>query len=246
MLLVYILSSVLIISVMSFAGILSLVWKKHDLREYLPYLVALAAGSMMGTAFLHLLPEAAEFVEPQSLFLSVLLAFIFFFFVEKVLHWRHCHSDNCEMHTFGLMNLIGDGFHNFLDGLIIAAAYATGIEVGIATTIAVVIHEIPQEIGDFGVLLKAGFSVKRALLMNFFIALISVMGGLIGFFLISQTEGFIKLLTPLAAGGFLYIAATDLIPQLQEEKNINKSVRTVLMFLLGVFLTYLLQFIVHE
>lgn len=244
--LLYILLSVLFISAISFIGVFTLAWKKSKMHGVLSSLVALAAGTMMGTAFLHLLPEAAENLDSHQLFMMVLASFITFFIVEKFLHWRHCHEDNCNTHSFGYMNLLGDGIHNFLDGLIIAAAYAGSVELGIATTLAVILHEIPQEIGDFGVLIKAGYTVKRALFLNFLGALTAVAGGVVGFALAGQAEGFVTILTPFAAGSFLYIAATDLLPQLQEEKHPQKSLQSLGIFLLGVALMFVLQLVTHE
>jgi zinc and cadmium transporter len=244
--LLYILLSVSIVSAISFIGVFTLAWKKNKLHDLLSSLVALAAGTMMGTAFLHLLPEAAENLDSHELFMMVLASFITFFAIEKFLHWRHCHDDNCSTHTYGRMSLIGDGVHNFLDGLIIAAAYVGGIEVGIATTIAVILHEIPQEIGDFGVLIKSGYTTRRALFLNFLGALTAVAGGVIGFMLAGEIEGFVKILTPFAAGSFLYIAATDLLPQLQEEKHRKKSLQSLAVFLVGVMLMFVLQLLVHE
>ncbi len=241
----YTIISLLLVSSVSLVGLFTLTWTKSRIHEFLYAFVALAAGTMMGTAFLHLLPEAAENTDSRELFMGVLFSFVLFFIVEKFLHWRHCHEENCKTHTFGYMNLIGDGFHNFLDGIIIAVAYATSIEVGVAATVAVLIHEIPQEIGDFGVLLKAGFSVQRALFLNFVTALTAVAGGLVGYFLTEHSMNFVTLLTPFAAGSFLYIAATDLLPQLENERVVRKSVYSLLIFLLGIGITYLLQVVFH-
>lgn len=244
--LTYILLSVLGISLVSFMGVFTIAWKKKEIHSVLSFLVALAAGTMIGTAFLHLLPEAAEELEPEKLFSAVLVSFLIFFGVERFLHWRHCHEDDCEIHTYGYMNLLGDGVHNFLDGVIIAAAYSAGFEIGVATTLAVILHEIPQEIGDFGVLLKAGYSKKKALLMNFVTALAAVFGGVVGYVLAAQSANFVLFLTPFAAGSFLYIAGTDLLPQLQNEKDRKKSLTSGFVFLGGVLIMFLLQMFVHE
>lgn len=244
--LIYTLLSVIGISLVSFAGVFTLSWRKKAVHSVLSLLVALAAGTMIGTTFLHLLPEAAESLEPEKLFGAVLISFLIFFSIERFLHWRHCHEDDCEVHTYGYMNLLGDGVHNFLDGVIIAAAYGAGFEIGVATTVAVILHEIPQEIGDFGVLLKAGYSEKKALFMNFVSALAAVLGGVVGYVLASQSEVFVQFLTPFAAGSFLYIAGTDLLPQLQNEKSKQKSALSMFVFLGGVLLMFMLQLLVHE
>lgn len=241
----YIIISLISISAISFIGIFTLSWKQSRMHDFLYAFVALAAGTMMGTAFLHLLPEAAEHSDSENVFMSVLASFVIFFIIEKFLHWRHCHEENCKTHTFGYMNLLGDASHNFLDGLIIATAYVASIEVGIAATVAVLVHEIPQEIGDFGVLLKAGYSAQKALFLNFVTALTAVAGGIVGYILSNNSEFFVELLTPFAAGSFLYIAATDLLPQLQEEKVGRKSVYSLIIFLLGIGITYVLQVFFH-
>ncbi len=184
--LTYIIISTLIISAGSIVGIITLSLNTKKLNKYLLFLVALSAGSMMGGAFFHLLPEAAEEFSNTNYLGIVLFSFITFYLIEKLLHWRHCHNGVCEIHSFGYMNLVGDAIHNFLDGLIIAAAFITDIRLGILTTIAIAMHEIPQEISDFGVLLHAGFSKKKALIANLLVALTVVIGGLVGY-LISFT-----------------------------------------------------------
>lgn len=242
----YIIISILVVSLSSFIGAAALAFKPKQLHSIILTLVALAAGTMLGGAFLHLLPEAAEHMSSERLFITVLGSFLFFFILEKVLHWRHCHDVDCHTHTFGTMSLVGDAFHNFLDGTIIAAAYLADIRLGIVTTVAVLIHEIPQELGDFGVLLRAKYSVKQALLANFCVALTAVLGGIVGYFLINQVEAFSYWLLPVSAGGFLYIAATDLLPELREEKSVRNSVGHLLVFLLGVVVMYLLLFLEHS
>ncbi|MBP7768788.1 ZIP family metal transporter [Candidatus Woesebacteria bacterium] len=244
--LLYIITSLVIVSLISFVGVFSLFWSKATIHNYLSDLVALAAGTMLSTAFLHILPEASEFLAPESLFLAVLASFIVFFIVEKVLHWRHCHEESCETHTFGQMSLLGDAIHNMLDGFIIAGAFVVSVPIGVATTIAVIIHEIPQEIGNFGILLKAGYSRERALFLNFVVALTAVLGGFLGYFLSYSVPYFTVVLTPFAAGSFLYIAATDLLPQLQSERNVMTSVRHLFVFLCGVGSMYVLQVLTHS
>lgn len=141
------------------------------------------------------------------------------------------------------MNLIGDGMHNFIDGLIIAGAFSADTHLGIITTIAIALHEIPQEIGDFGVLLHAGWSNKKALIANFMVALTSMAGGVIGYFLAQSSETFVLYLLPIAAGGFIYIGASDLLPELRKETVASRSLATLVLFLVGVGLMYLLKFI---
>ncbi|PJC33765.1 ZIP family metal transporter [Candidatus Roizmanbacteria bacterium CG_4_9_14_0_2_um_filter_35_15] len=242
----YILISNFIISLISLIGIFTLMIKEKLLQKILLFLVSLSAGALMGGAFIHLLPEAQEKYRDGNMFLIVLLSFIFFFFVEKLLHWRHCHKGECEIHTFGYMNLFGDAVHNFIDGLVIAATFLTDIKLGIATSLAVFLHEIPQEIGDFGVLLYSGFGRKKAIISNFLVALTAVLGGLIGYFLSFSIDRFTTYLLPFTAGGFIYIAASDLMPEIRKETNLKKSLVSFAVFIVGILLMFLVKFIGHE
>ena len=212
------------------------------LTGFLLPLISLSAGALMGGAFLHLLPESADYLEPSLLYAVVLIAFVVFFLIEKVLHWRHCHKGgDCDIHTFGYMNLIGDSVHNFIDGLILAAAFMTDIQLGLATTLAVALHEIPQEVGDFSVLLYSGFSKRKALLANFSVALMAVLGGLAGYFLSTYSAAFVAYLLPFAAGGFIYIAASDLLPELRKEQDGKKSALALGCFIAGILLMYVVR-----
>lgn len=246
MALFYTIISTLFISIASFAGVLTLGIARTKIARWTLMLVALSAGTMLGAAMFHLLPEAAEAMEPAQLFMLVTISFVIFFLIEKVLHWRHCHDDNCEEHSIGTMNLIGDSVHNLIDGLIIGSAFAVSPQIGVVTTLAIMLHEIPQEISDFGVLLHAGWPVKKALLANFFVAVTSVVGGIIGVLLAAQSENFATLLMPIAAGGFIYIAASDLIPEIRKEKSGKGTVQTTIFFLLGLSLMFLLTLLELE
>jgi zinc and cadmium transporter len=194
----------------------------------------------MGGAFLHLLPEALEVLDTKLVFLLTLLSFVGFFLIERVLHWHHCHDSEHEQHTLGEMNLIGDGVHNFIDGLILAAAYSVDVHIGIATTIAVALHEIPQEISDFGVLLHSGLKIKKALILNYAVALTTVLGGVVGFFLAERAESLSFYLMPIAAGGFIYIAAADLMPEIRQEKKLGLSLLHMGIFILGILMMFFL------
>lgn len=246
--LIYIIISNFIISLGGLVGFFTLFLKEKQLAKILLFLVSLSAGALMGGAFIHLLPEAVEkFPAGDSVYTIVLFSFIFFFLVEKLLHWRHCHKGGkCDIHTFGYMNLIGDSVHNFIDGLIIAATFLTDVKLGIVTTLAVALHEIPQEIGDFGVLLYAGFGKQKALIANFLVALTAMLGGVIGYFLSFQMESFITYLLPFAAGGFIYIAASDLMPEIRKEVSLKKSLLSFGVFLIGVLIMYLVKLIAHD
>lgn len=229
-----------IVSLGGLLGVFTLAMNQKKLQRALLFLVSLSAGTMMGGAFLHLLPEASELLEPDVLFPTVLISFICFFVIEKILHWRHCHEPNCEVHVVGYMNLFGDAFHNLIDGLVIAAAFFVSPELGWVTTMAVALHEIPQEISDFGVLLHAGWTPKQALLANYSIALTAIAGGVIGYLLLGEVVGLQKFLVPFAAGGFLYIAASDLLPEIRREKNQTRAWISFGVFILGVLLMQLL------
>lgn len=235
-----------LVSLLSFIGVFTLSLRENLLNRVVFYLVALSIGGLMGGAFLHLMPEAIEKIDVANSFLFVLIGFFMFFVIEKLIHWRHCHEGHCDKHTFAYMNLIGDSIHNFLDGLIIAASFIASPGVGIASTVAIFLHEIPQELGDFGVLVYSGMAKKRALLLNFLTAVTAVAGGIIGFFLTSQIEAVSAPLLALAAGGFLYIAATDLIPEIRKEVSIKKTLINFCIIFLGIFVMYLLKIIGAE
>lgn len=232
-----ILIATIIISLLSLIGVFTLAIKDKLLEKITFSLVGLSAGALMGGAFLHLLPEAVE-AYGTDVFLYVLVGFALFFVIEKLLHWRHCHKGKCDVHTFAYMNLVGDSVHNFIDGLIIAAAFITNVNLGIATTFAVALHEIPQEIGDFGVLIHGGFKKTTALLMNFLTALTAILGGLVGYLLSTSIESSLAILLPFAAGGFIYIAASDLIPEIRKEMNLVKAFTSFGVFVLGIVIMY--------
>jgi zinc and cadmium transporter len=241
--LTYIILATVVVSFLSFVGIFTLSLKAQMLNKILLILVGLSAGTLMGGAFLHLLPEATEDNTGLDVFIYVLVGFIIFFIIEKVLHWRHCHKGECKIHTFTYMNLIGDSIHNFIDGLIMAASFVVSIPLGITTTIAISSHEIPQEIGDFGVLIYGGFSKKKALLLNFLVALTAVLGGLIGYFISNLIENATLFFLPFAAGGFIYIAATDLIPEIKKELNMKKYMATLSVFILGILFMWITKYV---
>lgn len=241
-----IIASTFVITLCVWIAVLFIFFKKEMLSKITIFLVSLSAGALMGGAFLHLLPEASEQLLPEKLFGIFLISFVSFFLIEKLLHWRHCHKiTECPIHTFGHMNLIGDSIHNFIDGLIIASTFLVDFKLGIATTLAVAIHEIPQEIGDYGVLIYAGFKRKTALMLNYVVALTVVLGGIVGYFAFSKLHIVLPYLLPFAAGGFVYISASDLMPEIRKEINLNRSLGTILIFILGILLMYLVKLINH-
>lgn len=230
----------LIVSSISLFGIIFISIKEEKLKKILLLLVGFSAGAMMGGAFLHILPEAGEKLEIKSLGVLLIIGFCLFFLIERILHWQHCHEGKCDVHTFAYTNLIGDGIHNFIDGLIIVSSFIVDFHLGIATTVAVILHEIPQEISDYAVLLYAGFTKKKALLFNFISAILAVLGAIAGYFLFNVTENLAVYLLPFAAGGFIYIAASDLIPELHKEKDLTKSLLSFLVFCLGIIFIWLI------
>jgi zinc and cadmium transporter len=245
----YAIIATLAVSLISFVGVITLFLKDRILNKIVYYLVAISAGSLMGGAFFHLIPEAIEAVEEvghhgvENIFIAVLIGFGIFFILERVLHWHHCHKhkENCEVHPFTYLNLIGDGLHNFIDGVVIVAAFSLSIEIGIATTIGVILHEIPQEISDFGVLIYGGFSKLKAIFFNFISACMAVIGSLFGYLLINLAQGMIPFLVALTAGGFIYISASDLIPELHKESKFYKSLIAFICFFVGVGLMFILK-----
>ncbi len=243
MTLVYILIATILISLIAFVGTFTLFLKKSFLDRILLLLVSFSAGALIGGAFLHLLPEAVEGVGEKNLlnvFLYVIFGFCLFFVLEQFISWHHCHKTE-HIASFSYLILISDGVHNFIDGLIIAASFIISLPVGIATTIAVALHEIPQEIGDFGILIYGGMSKKKALFLNFASALIAVLGGIIGFFLAGRIGGSIVYLLPFAAGNFIYIASADLIPEIKQKCELSKSLPHFLFFLFGIALMLILK-----
>ncbi|HEX9664568.1 MAG TPA: ZIP family metal transporter [Patescibacteria group bacterium] len=230
-----------VVSLISLISIVFLSFKEKVLEKILLILVGFSAGALLGNAFFHLIPEIVEEGVSQAVFIYIVVGFCLFFILEKFIFWHHCHTYKCEVKTFTYMNLVGDGLHNFIDGLVIAASFVTSIELGLATTLAVLIHEIPQEISDFGVLIYGGFSRGKALLYNFLSALLAIIGAVAGFALVLNIEGVTKFLLAFTAGGFIYIAAADLIPELHKEIKIKKYLLSFVSFLASLVLMYFIK-----
>ncbi len=222
------------VSLISLIGIFSLLIKEKLLERVLFLLIGFSAGGLIGGAFLHLLPEALEQSNSNVVFTYTILGFILFFILERYFHWRHCHEGVCDIHAFTYLNLIGDGIHNFSDGLVIGASFAVNLHFGVITTLVIIFHEIPQEIGDFAVLIYGGFSKSKALVYNFLSALTCILGTLIGFRLSENIHNFLIFVLPVVAGGFIYIAACDLIPELHKQPDLKKSVSSIFAFACGV------------
>ena len=235
----YTILSVFIISLISLVGLFTLSVSQKKLYKILIYLVSFSAGTLMGDAFIHLIPEAYENSDNPALVSIFILFGIFIFFVlEKIIHWRHCHREpsSHHPHPFSYMILFGDTIHNFIDGVIIAASFLVSIPLGIASTIAVFFHEIPQEIGDFGSLVYGGFTRKKALLFNFLTATSAILGAVLVLAINFSEENATRFLIPFAAGGFIYVAGTDLIPELHKHNEGRKGIIQVISFMLGIVL----------
>ena len=240
--LLQILIAVLIVSLISVIGIF-VFFNKKILKKTLFFFVSFAAGTLLGAAFLDLLPEALESGFKETIPMFILLGILSFFILEKFLYWHHHHAGHKkeEIHGFTYLNIIGDGIHNFLDGAVIAISFLNSTALGVVATIAIIAHEIPQEIGDFAILIYGGFSKAKALIYNFLTALTAVVGALVAFFYSSLMQNSSTYITAFAAGGFIYIASTDLMPEIQKEKNLKKSFLQLILLLLGVLLIWFIK-----
>ena len=243
--------SVLIVSLISFVGILTLSIKQSAFNYLLFVLVAFAAGTLLAAALIDILPDALEAgskagVSQMSTLMFILVGILIFFSIERFIFWHHHHhreskgDSHKEVHAFVYLNLIGDGVHNFFDGAIIAASFLTNLPLGITTTVAIVMHEIPQEFGDFALLIHGGLSKVRALFYNFLSALTSFAGALAGYFFLSLVSTAKPYLLGFSAGGLLYIACTDLIPELHKETGMRKSIIQFASMVSGIGLIFVM------
>ncbi len=238
--------SVLIVSLISLVGVFLLALKEEVIKKYLFIFISLAVGGLLGDAFVHIIPKSLESdLSTPLVSILIIAGILLFFIIEKFLHWHHHGEDKNEshIHPVGQLVLVSDGIHNLIDGIIIGVSFLVSIPLGIATTLAVILHEIPQEIGDFTVLLHSGYSKKRALWLNFLSALTAVVGVIIAFALGQTGEGLTMWVLPLAAGGFIYIAVADLIPELHKTKEINHSIFQIVAVIVGVLAMVALLFI---
>ena len=203
--------------------------------KLIPWLVSYAVGALLGVSMLALLPASLEELPPPRVFTTLLLGILLFFVLEKLVLWRHCHTHDCEVHESTVFPvLIGDAFHNFVDGAVIAAAVLTSIPLGVTTAVAVAAHEIPQEVGDFAILLHAGYSRSRALLLNVLSAASSAVGAVAAFFAFDSVPRLLPYFLALAAASFLYVAMADLIPGLHRGRTDASSMRQILLIGAGV------------
>jgi len=221
------------------------------LSRWLAPMVSYAAGVLLAAAFLHLLPEAFSQADSiEGLFAVTLAGLLGFFLLEKAALWRHGHDHVGESgghHSrSGMLIVIGDGFHNFVDGVLIAAAFMTDTALGVATTLAIIAHEIPQEVGDFMVLLNAGYSRKKALLLNFGSSLMSIAGGVLGYFALDDAREATPYVLVLAAASFIYIAVADLIPEMHRRSDLRSSVLQVVFIGAGIGTILLSHMLLHS
>jgi zinc and cadmium transporter len=241
----YTLISVLIVSSLSLLGLIAFPFGEKKIQKFLIWAVAFAAGTLLGDAFLHLIPESYK-NGGLTVSFSLIAGIVAFFVLEKFIHWHHCHEIDCEKHnrTFSYVIMIGDAMHNFIDGMIIAASYLVSVPIGIATTMAVVFHEIPHEIGDFAAMLYGGFSKQKALLYNFLAGIVAIFGAaavlVINTGMADTTADTTKYLIPFAAGGFIYVASADIIPELHKSTKIFHSALQLLFILCGIGVMYAL------
>ncbi|MBI5023130.1 MAG: ZIP family metal transporter [Candidatus Magasanikbacteria bacterium] len=216
-------------------------------EEHLLLVVSFAAGALVGVSFLELLPEALETgVGSGEILGATLLGFVFFYVMGRFLIWHHCHDEHCTARASASLIIIGDTLHNFLDGMVIAASFLVGAPLGIMTALAIIFHEIPQEVGDFGVLLHSGYTRSRALLMNGVSAVFAVLGGIIGFYFFESFRGFLPYLLAMTAGGFLYLGASDLLPQTHESAKRASIFKFTISFLAGIIVLLVLGLIIKE
>ncbi|MFA5778005.1 MAG: ZIP family metal transporter [Candidatus Paceibacterota bacterium] len=226
-----------VVSIVSFVGVFLLALGEDEVKKYVKLFIGLAIGALLGDAFIHLIPEVLEKFSNKTLASILIIAgIIVFLIIEKFLHWHHHENDIGENHIqpAGKLILFTDGFHNLIDGIIIGASFLISTPIGVATTLAVILHEIPQEIGDFAVLIHSGYTAKRALFFNFLSALAAILGVLLALIFGSVAEIFTLWILPISAGGFIYIALADLIPELQKTKELKHSIFQILTVLLGI------------
>lgn len=239
----------LAISFIAFLGFWTLSVEQKRLAKWLGVIVAFSSGALLGGAFFHLLPESAE--EGGPTFLVALIGIILFFLLDSFIWLYHCHGGHvlhehghdhqCPVKPVGVLNLVGDAIHNITDGVIVASAFLVSIPLGVATAVAVALHEVPQEVSDFGILLHSGYSQKKALRLNFLVALTILVGIIATFIAVDFVEALTAYTVPFAAGGFIYIACANLLPEIKEEGSFKKRILQVAFLLFGILLLYFMK-----
>lgn len=216
----WIIGATVVDSLIGLVGVFTLLVREELLKRLIKTLVAFSAGALLGGAFFHLLTESIEKLSVINTFGVTLIGFMVFFVLEEYLHWHQC--EECEIHPYSYLMIIGDSMHNVLDGLVIAGTFMLNIQLGIVTTIVIIAHEVPQELGIFGVLVSGGFDKYRAIFYSFVAQCTCVLGGLLAYLFFNQIHIFSLLIAPFAAGGFIYIAAADLIPGMHQTEGFEK------------------------
>jgi len=211
---------------------------------WVPMLVSFAIGALLGAAFLEIIPHAFERGEAHEVATAILAGIFGFFVLEKLLLWRHCHTENCEVHDLhasahdqgrsGTLIIVGDTVHNFVDGVLIAAAFLQSTELGVVTAVAIIAHEIPQEVGDFLILLHSGYTRVRALAMNLLSSTATVVGGVLGYFSLQHFAGLEATLLGIVAASMIYVAVADLIPGLHRRPELRDTASQALLIALGI------------
>ena len=247
-----------IIAVCFFGSLLSLtlayLFSKLKMVNYADYFVSFAVGTLLGAAFLEIIPHAYELSKDlHQISLIVLIGILVFFILEKLLVWRHCHGSHCENHSpvvnhdvkKGSILIIGDCFHNFIDGILIASAFIVDINLGLITALAIIVHEIPQEISNFSILINSGYSLSRTLLMNVITGFAMIIGAILAYFVLNDLEFLIPIILAFAASSMIYVAISDLIPSLHKKVEIKQTFQQTFSIFLGVLIIYFLHSLIH-
>ncbi|MGB4413343.1 MAG: ZIP family metal transporter [Paludibacter sp.] len=222
---------------------LLLLAKENRLQIISTYLTYLAGGTLLGAAFLGMIPEAITMLDSRVVFEFVLAGILFFFMLEKIILWRTCRNKDCERHIKAAapMILIGDAFHNAIDGVVIAASFLTSTELGIFVSISIIFHEVPQELGDFGILLKGGYSRRKALFYNMLSGSSAIVVGIVAYYFMGTMKSLIPYALAFSASSFLYIALADLIPEMHQKTKLKESFIQILLIIVGVLIIYVVK-----
>ena len=247
-----------IIAVCFFGSLLSLtlayLFSKLKMVNYADYFVSFAVGTLLGAAFLEIIPHAYELSRDlHQISLIVLIGILVFFILEKLLVWRHCHGSHCENHSpvvnhdvkKGSILIIGDCFHNFIDGILISSAFIVDINLGLITALAIIVHEIPQEISNFSILINSGYSLSRTLVMNIVTGCAMILGAILAYFVLNDLEFLIPMILAFAASSMIYVAISDLIPSLHKKVEIKQTLQQTFSIFLGVLIIYFLHSLIH-
>lgn len=238
----YIILATFAVSLISFVGIL---FSYNQIKKLMHYFITFAAATLLAAAFFDLIPDAlgslsSTNINPEQALAFVFFGIVLFFLMERFIHWHHCDKDHCEEKPAGILTLAGDFVHNFFDGLLIAAAFVLNTSTGMITTLTVIAHEIPHEFGNFAVLIHSGFAKNRALFLNFISALTAILGGILGFFMFDKLNYLSPFGVLIAAGGFLYVALSDIVPELHHH---HKEKRTLVIETIVFMLTLAIAYI---